>query len=595
MYTPLLNKIETLEPLIEATEKPELMDKERFLYERISNPESHVVLLGETSSGKSSIINGLIGMQLLPVKASPSTAAISEIVFNQDLQTSEYYSISKNAEMRKITEQEFCTQCETPADNLARLRAHVGTKNPKFYNLRVFDTPGYGAIIDEHEEILKDFIPNSDIVIYTVSYKVGIQDYDYSFLGFLRELLRDDVKIVLAINRCPVGIDIDTNLRIKEIKSYVSDLLAIEPQIFCIDNIVAIDNSGHAMPTCNNMWEYIEKQISSEQHKKLLYDAFDGYIHDLYSECDNIVQIKYKEALLNDEECRKIRMAQRKFAEQIRLATKTLVQPTFASIKSKSPRHIEDTANRVNDFIIQKISEADRLSKDEMVAYTNSHLIPFTIKKEMGEVIQFIDVELSDLNRKLEDYIQKEIVSFKDNVEIILDSNFDSTVKSIAQEYIKKIMGNALSEYFLKYAGAAGIRGGAANAASHTLKFVGNWFNKTFSKQTHELVQRWAASAAKMTGVAIAVVTEILFDAYDVATWKRKLTQKVKEGVGKWEEDTTPMVIKDMDELMETNISTLYAIAKQMEDSIEETSSTDIDMCKKNVLLSESIKKQLKY
>ena len=85
MYTSLLNKIDILEPLIEATGKPQLMDKAKFLYDRISNPESYVVLLGETSSGKSSIINGLIGTQLLPVKASPSTATISEIVFKQSV------------------------------------------------------------------------------------------------------------------------------------------------------------------------------------------------------------------------------------------------------------------------------------------------------------------------------------------------------------------------------------------------------------------------------------------------------------------------------------------------------------------------------
>ncbi len=595
MYTSLLNKLDILEPLIEVTGKPQLMDKAKFLYDRISNPESYVVFLGETSSGKSSIINGLIGSHLLPVKASPSTAAISEIVFKHHLQSVEYYSISKDAKMRKISETDFRAQCEVPASNLARLRAHVSTDNQLLDNLRVFDTPGYGAIIEEHEEILKDFIPNSDFVIYTVSYKVGIQDYDYSFLGFLRELLREDAKIVLVINRCPVGIDINTNPRIKEIKSYVSNLLTIDPQVFCIDNIVATDETGHALPTCESLWSYIGKQISTEERKKLLFDAFDRYIQDLYAECDNVIQIRYKEALLSDDENRKIRMAQREFAEQIRIASKQLVEPTFANIKSLLPKRLEDTEKRVNDFIIQKISEANRLEKDEMVAYTNSHLIPFTIKKEMGEVINFIDVELSDLNRQLQDYIQKEVIRFKDKVEVVLDSNLDQAVKNIAQEYVKKMMGNALSEYFMMYAGAAGFRGGAANAASHSLKVMGDWIGKTFSKHTHEIVQKIAASAAKGAGAIIAVVTELLFEGYDLVRWKSKLTKRVKEGVQKWKEDTIPMLQKDMDKLMETNIATLYAIAEQMEEGIEETPTTNIEECRKNIELSESIKKQLNY
>lgn len=595
MYTPLLNKIDILEPLIEATGKPQLMDKAKFLYDRISNPESYVVLLGETSSGKSSIINGLIGTQLLPVKASPSTAAISEIVFKQSVQESKYYAISKNAKMRKISEQDFRSQCEKPDNDLARLRAHIYTGNPKFNNLRIFDTPGYGAIVEEHEEVLKDFIPNSDIIIYTVSYKVGIQDYDYSFLGFLRELLREDVTIILVINRCPAGIDVNTNPRIKEIQSYVSDLLTIEPQVFCIENIAVTDGSGHAMPTCPELWNYVGEQISTEERKKMLYNAFDGYIHDLYNECDNVVQLKYKEALLSEDECRQIRMAQREFAEKIRQATKELVEPTFLRISSRLPYLLTDTETRINRFIIQKISEADRLGKDEMVAYTNSHLLPFTIKREMGEVIQYIDVELSDLNNQLEDYIQKEVIRFKDKINVILDSNLDIAIKNIAQEYIKRIMSSSLNSYFLMYAGAAGIRGGVANAASHALKVIGKWFGKTFSKQTHVMMQRIGAAAAKGLGAAIAVVTELLFEAYDLIVWKGKLEGKVKEGVHKWKEDTLPMVIKDMEELMENNISTLYEIAKLMEDGIEETPVTNIEECKKNILLSESIKKQLAY
>lgn len=595
MYTSLLNKIDILEPLIEATGKPQLMDKAKFLYDRISNPESYVVLLGETSSGKSSIINGLIGTQLLPVKASPSTAAISEIVFKQELQESQYYAISKDAKMRKISELDFRAQCEIPGKDLARLRAQIHTGNPNLNNLRIFDTPGYGAIVEEHEEVLKDFIPNSDIIIYTVSYKVGIQDYDYSFLGFLRELLREDVTIVLVINRCPIGIDVNANPRIREIQSYVSDLLTIEPQVFCIENIAAIDGSGHAMPACPELWDYVGRQISTEVRKKMLYNAFDGYIHDLYNECDNVVQLKYKEALLSEDECRQIRMAQRDFAERIRLATKELVEPAFSHLTSKLPCLLTDTETRINRSIIQKISEADRLGKDEMVAYTNSHLLPFTIKREMGEVIQYIDVELSDLNNQLEDYIQKEVIRFQDKIEVILDSNLDKAIKSIAQEYIKRILSSSLNSYFLMYAGVAGIRGGVANAASHALKVVGKWFGKTFSKQTHVMMQRIGAAAAKGLGVAIAVVTELLFEAYDLIVWKGKLEDKVKEGVHKWKEDTIPVVIKDMEELMENNISTLYEIAKQMEDGIEETPATNIKESKKNILLSESIKKQLAY
>ena len=90
MYKPLLEKLNTLEPLIETTGQSELMNKARFLYDRISFPESYITFLGETSCGKSSIINGLIGSTLLPAKPYPTTAVISELVFEHNLQTPKY-------------------------------------------------------------------------------------------------------------------------------------------------------------------------------------------------------------------------------------------------------------------------------------------------------------------------------------------------------------------------------------------------------------------------------------------------------------------------------------------------------------------------
>ena len=124
-----LKKLDILNPLVEATGQEELNVLSKFLRERISHPDSYIVFLGETSSGKSSIINGLLGENILPVKATPSTAAITEIELTDQIVDDEYYAINKNATMEVLDRTTFLELCEKPDTELSRLRLRHKIKN----------------------------------------------------------------------------------------------------------------------------------------------------------------------------------------------------------------------------------------------------------------------------------------------------------------------------------------------------------------------------------------------------------------------------------------------------------------------------------
>lgn len=66
MFEALVEKLESLEDLVSMTGDPEIVAMSKFLCDRIMHPDSYVVMLGETSSGKSSVINGLWGLPFCP-------------------------------------------------------------------------------------------------------------------------------------------------------------------------------------------------------------------------------------------------------------------------------------------------------------------------------------------------------------------------------------------------------------------------------------------------------------------------------------------------------------------------------------------------
>jgi len=597
-----LKKLDILNPLVEATRQDEVKVLSKFLRERISHPDSYIVFLGETSSGKSSIINGLLGENILPVRATPSTAAITEIELTDQIEDDEYYAINKNATMEALDKMTFLELCEKPDAELSRLRLRRKTSNTSLQYARVFDTPGFGSIVAEHDEVLKEFLPNSDIVVYTIGYASGIQriqNEDVSFLSYLKKLVRDDVEVLFVVNRCSDGID-ESDRRIQEIKSRAKDILNKEPQLFCIGKVVSQIEGVRPLPECPQLWSAIGSVLSSPQRQERLEDAFDLFIKELYDRCDDVIQSRYINSQLDEDAYNELRECQRITAERLRRAVPDLIEPTFAHIKDMLPAKFEYAANAATEKLVSDIDNESGSNKSEMVAYINAHLLPHTIKLETDEIQNYIEVELNDLNEKVDDYIQKEIIKFNNEISIRMESRVEAALKdSIIRRGGQRVGEELLGGYFAGFGGAGGAGAGVANAASHGLKKLGDLFGKTFSRSTHNglkhLLSKIGATSAKAIGAAVAAVLEFLYMLVDRLTWKKILKGKVKEGVGKWKGEALQQVLKDIDKLKEENIETMYEIARDFERSYDETKPTDVGECYKQVELSRSIGKKLGY
>ena len=596
MFESLIKKLERLEPLVSITGKPEIDAMAKFLYERITHPDSYVVLLGETSSGKSSVINGLLGQPILPMQANPTTAAITEVELCDSACEDEFYAINKNATIEKIDYNLFLQLNQRPDNNLKRLKIRRRISNTSLDNLRIFDTPGYGSIVTEHEEVLKEFLPNSDIIIYTVNYKIGIQDEDYVFLGFLRELIRQDVKIYLLVNRCPQGIDANSP-KIRKIAKYVSDILTIDPTVFTIENIEAEEGRGHPLPHCVELWASVAKVLDSQERTSLLASAFDNYIDDLYHKCFKIIESRYSSAKLDADEFEEVKRIQEESAERIRQAIPTLVIPAFEKIENKLPQMFQEVRENVKRHLNDEIESADRTSMEEMINYTNSHLLPHSIKVETSEIQNYIDIELEDLNRNVDDYLMKETIRFNNEITIQLQTNFGAATSSVVAGMVKEVGKNSLEGYFAAFGGMGGANAGVANAASHLLKKAGDLFGHTFSRATHNGVKHFlskiGATSMKAVGAAIAVVAELLFIAYELATWKMRLKNKTSEGLKKWQDETCSIVIGDLAKLKEDNINTIKNIADDIAHTFDEEKPDNIDVCCEQYMYARRIGKEL--
>jgi small GTP-binding protein len=168
-----------------------------------------LVVVGEFNSGKSAFINALIGEQVMPEGAIPTTAVINLLRFGE--------SKSETMLPNGIIERTY------PADFLEEIT--------------VVDTPGTNAIIREHEELTQRFVPRSDLVLFITSADRPFSESEREFMAEIREWGK---KIVLIVNKIDqVRTEDDRQKILAFVEENILRLLGFRPEIFPVSALLA--------------------------------------------------------------------------------------------------------------------------------------------------------------------------------------------------------------------------------------------------------------------------------------------------------------------------------------------------------------------
>lgn len=163
-----------------------------------------IVVVGEFNSGKSAIINALLGQKLLEEGVIPTTTQIVILRYGEKQQRT------------VVGERQILVTL--PVDFLSELS--------------IVDTPGTNAVIQEHETITSHFIPRSDLVLFITSADRPFTESERIFLEHVREWGK---KIVFVVNKIDM-------LRSEEERNQIEDfvlknallLLGDRPEIYSV-------------------------------------------------------------------------------------------------------------------------------------------------------------------------------------------------------------------------------------------------------------------------------------------------------------------------------------------------------------------------
>jgi len=167
----------TLKDLIEKTDElcrrhnqAELSNEVNLIKKYLQSVKFTVTVVGEFSRGKSTLINNLLGEEVMPIGNLPTTAMLTKITYND---TPMMVHINEKGKKRQLPlSAESWEDLTANIDgNDAKGVIYTGIPNKWLldYDIEYIDTPGAGDLQDKRVEYVNQAIMTSDCVIITIS------------------------------------------------------------------------------------------------------------------------------------------------------------------------------------------------------------------------------------------------------------------------------------------------------------------------------------------------------------------------------------------------------------------------------------------
>lgn len=165
---------------------------------RIEDDQFFLAVVGEFSSGKSTFINALIGHDLLPSSAMPTTSKVNILRWGDEPRCKVKLEDGALQEVALDDLSGFVTERGNPGNEKGVAEVTI------FYpldmlrdGLTIIDTPGVGSIVAQHSEITYGLIPYADAVVLLSNSREPYSKTERDFLLKVRDEIGDRLFVLL--------------------------------------------------------------------------------------------------------------------------------------------------------------------------------------------------------------------------------------------------------------------------------------------------------------------------------------------------------------------------------------------------------------
>ncbi|MCX7725790.1 MAG: dynamin family protein [Chitinispirillaceae bacterium] len=269
------------------------------LYESVHSKEIYVSFFGEFSSGKSSLINAILGNDILPTDVLPETSKIYEIRFRQKTDSIEI-------EYKDGKQQFFSgfSWIKEQKDNPDVTRVKVFTTSCAVPDgIVLVDIPGLSSLNEGHQKALEEYLPKSDAIIITIDISQPVLTKNMQ--EFINDLKLFDKPYYMVVTKS----DMKPPQERDEVMNFVKGIKDIP-----ISGLALTSAKNKNIEELSNLFSLIAKEkekILEQSSIKALKQLCNGIINEIEGQIKTIQMDgeKYDEELDKiDEEIKKIQL-----------------------------------------------------------------------------------------------------------------------------------------------------------------------------------------------------------------------------------------------------------------------------------------------
>lgn len=408
----------------------------------------YIGILGEFSSGKSSLLNSILGKKILPAMDKATTKSLSYVQsdINQEEEV-EYFQITENSELEKISLLDY----QDIAKGLSAGEALVSLKDNNFLNngYIFIDTPGVSSLDQTDADITYGLLPKLDGIVICIDSNTG--SLNSSLKAFLEnpEINSIKEKIIFVLTKSDQKSDESMK---KIISGFKNDL----QQYINVDDL-----ENRILPFSST--NIIEKGDSQELEK--LLNLFEITIHSKKRQMIERRQKKQEQKLAV------------KLIDSLEDLKKNLSynDEKFQEEQAKS-NHDEEKLHNEKKSIKKKFESFEDYIREEIKAVNNKYLtqISFECMKVTPDDEQ-LNLIFQEYNNKVVALFENSIQKFFQSENIIPDKTLDIDLSSISQTISQTLKAKEIITGITTSIIAAALSGGtsvAANAAEGTASMI---------------------------------------------------------------------------------------------------------------------------
>ncbi len=397
---------------------------------KVANDSFDVAIIGEFKRGKSTLINAILGQEILPSDVLPTTATLNRVTYGIKPGVQVIYKDGTTEEVEIDKLNDYVTKLSAESEQKAATVKEATIYYPTSYcknNVDIIDTPGLND--DEHmTQVTLSVLPQIDAAIFVIMAQAPFSEYERDFLE--NKMLTSDMgRVIFAVN-CIDRCDEDDAERIiesigKRINSYVlekakkvmgedSEEYAVykrkigTPKVFGISAKQALKGKlkGNEELIAKSNYPAFEAELErllTQERGAISLHVQVSKILTSITEIAKSIQIR-ENALRMDKGVfnEKYEEAKKEF-EKIRNKRKEEFEKIDVSMKSA----YQDLIPKINNFWPSLVSDAVRIIKEEPI--TNNDLTKENVSGTQDRIMRKIRKSSENLGQLLNEQIQQDI------------------------------------------------------------------------------------------------------------------------------------------------------------------------------------------